>query len=156
MPSDKGWIKLHRKLLDNDIWRFDQTAWRVFEYFLLSVDHKTGFCKTKIRAIAEFLEIAPSTIYDATRRLQASGMIEIITDNKKTTISICNWEKYQVSTDIKPITNRYQTDNATIYNKNKELRSKNSQTGNKFPSKRTHTHGWERATPAFDIPQPPF
>ncbi len=38
---NEGWIKLHRKILDNGILR-DQNAWIVFSWLLLKVDRKTG------------------------------------------------------------------------------------------------------------------
>src|SRR5699024_10383646 len=38
---DKGWIKLHRKLLDSDIWH-DVSTFRLFIYLIIQANHQDG------------------------------------------------------------------------------------------------------------------
>ena len=120
-----GWIKLHRKLLDNQIWKHDPTAWRVFEYLLLTVDHRTGSWDTGRFVIAESLDMKPSTVYKSLKRLEKAEMVTLTSNNKYSTISICKWKEYQ------------QDDNNTGNNKvtTKEQQSNTKQEGKKVRSK---------------------
>lgn len=102
-----GWIKLHRKVLDNEIFMRDPTAWRIFEYLLLSVDRKTGSIETSKRQIAKKLKLKPSTVLGAFHRLATDHMIDLETDHLKSSITICNWKTYQDRPD-------HPTDHPTV------------------------------------------
>lgn len=46
--QQQGWVKLHRKLLDSELWN-DVTTYRLFTYLILSASHQDG---TKINGVA--------------------------------------------------------------------------------------------------------
>lgn len=114
---DNTWVKLYRKLEDNEIMR-DPTALQVFIWLLIKVNKTTGIVITGRFIGSEQLGIPPSTFRDALYRLEKKYKVATLTsDNKKTTVSLSNWAKYnqyneqptQV-TDNKPTTRRQQTD----------------------------------------------
>lgn len=110
-----GWIKMWRKVKNSELFLQDPTAWRVFEYLLMSVDYKTGKYTSGRNRDAMFLRIKPTTFYQALLRLSRNWKsIDIKSNNKFSTISILNWHKYQhtddTSNDIKLTTNRQQND----------------------------------------------
>lgn len=43
----KGWIKLHRKIMDNEIWN-DPTTFRLFTLLLIKASHTDGFVKNGV------------------------------------------------------------------------------------------------------------
>jgi hypothetical protein len=92
----QSWLKLWRKTKDNDIFIHDPTAWHIFEYLLMTVDYKTGQWNTGRFIIALALFIKPCTVYAALKRLEKAKMITQASNNKYTTISICNWSEYQL------------------------------------------------------------
>jgi hypothetical protein len=85
-----GWIKLHRKVLNNEIFLKDPTAWHIFIYLLLTVDRHTGRTSESRNKMAKWLRVKTSTLYDAIDRLQKAEMVGTITGNKITQIYICN------------------------------------------------------------------
>ena len=132
---DKGWIKLHRKVQEHWIWQekpFDKkSAWIDL---ILSANHKDnkfllgnelvevkrgsfitseyklmnrwGWSKTKVRS---FLEL-----------LQNENMVIKVSDRKKTTLTIVNYNDYQVpETTEKPIKNYEETTKEPHKNPNK-------------------------------------
>lgn len=110
-----GWVKLWRKSKDSEIFLQDPTAWRVFEYLLMSVDYSTGKYTSGRNRDAMYLRIKPTTFYQALKRLEKKWLsIDIKSNNKYSTISIVNWHKYQrpddTSNDNKMTTNRQQND----------------------------------------------
>lgn len=119
--ENKGWIKLHRKLLSNDL-LLDQTALQIFVWLLLVVNSKGEKIFGRIWASKE-LGIKPTTFYDAVNRLSVKYKIAVIqTDNRKTKITLINWAKYQSSRSspsYAPTSDRHQTD-TYIRIKNKE------------------------------------
>lgn len=128
-----GWIKLHRRILDNEVFRFDPTAWRIFEYLMLRADVKTGTVKTAYGAMAEYLDISKATLHKAVRRLKTAKMVDDLVNGRFTTFSICNWHKYQGDGERhgrRPVNARETPGERPIYrnNKNKELRSEKSLT----------------------------
>jgi DNA-binding transcriptional regulator YhcF (GntR family) len=123
---EQGWIKLHRKLLDNDIYRHDPTAWRVFCHFLLIVDHKTG-CRDYGRfQVARELDMNPNTLYKAIKRLENAKMVTQESNNRFTVLSIVNWHDYQ-SNDNKAGNNKVTTKEQQS-NTKQELRIKKKET----------------------------
>jgi len=89
------WIKLYRKTLDNEIWKNDPTAWKIFEYFLLRADFEDGKWTVDYRTMSEFLDISRSTIHKAVLRLKKAKMVDDLVNKHNTTFYICNWDKYQ-------------------------------------------------------------
>lgn len=127
---ENGWIKLYRKTKENSIFIHDPTAWRIFEWLLMSVDKKTGQYDTGRFEIEKLLKVKSQTAYKALLRLKKHKMVNIQSNNKYSTITICNWKKYQgysnTSSNNKVTTKSQQSNNKVTLNKNRELRIKNN------------------------------
>jgi len=122
-----GWIKLHQKVIDNEIWRRDRTAWHIFEYLLLKAYSGTpqGTLVTTRVQIAEVCDSNNNTVYKALRRLQNAKMITTTATNKYTKIKICNWQNYQNSnsTGNNKVTTEQQQSNTLYKNIDKDNRT---------------------------------
>jgi hypothetical protein len=91
-----GWVKFHRKIIDNPIFRHDKNAYIVFTYLLLLVNRKNGTYDCGRFQLAEIIGgIKPTTLYKTLSRLQTAKMITQVSNNRYTTICICNWKEYQ-------------------------------------------------------------
>lgn len=94
---DKGWIKLYRKILDNDgLFRSSHT-FTIWCWLLLKADRKTGEVKLGRFMLSEWLKIKPSTVYQTLKRLSNMTMIKMKSNNQMTTVTILNWAKYQAN-----------------------------------------------------------
>lgn len=105
----EGWIKIHRKMLDNPIICKDSDYFAVWIYLLLNATHKeipALFKKEKIvlqpgqlltgrKAISKQLKISESKIYRIINDFKSEQQIEQQTSNKNSLITILNWDKYQ-------------------------------------------------------------
>lgn len=118
----RGWVKLYRKLLDNEFLRWDTNAFNVFIKILLLVDKKTGEWSGGRYQLGEITGLKPTTAYGATRRLEKAKMMTLRANNKFTTFSICNWQNYQgngdSTDDIQMTSNRHSNKNKEIENIN--------------------------------------
>lgn len=128
---NSGWIKLHRKLLDNPISR--KPAWCALWVTLLllanhdnrnkfiwngkEIEQKAGEFVTGRKALSEQTGIPESTIEDILKFLENSCQIRQQKTTKYRLITIVKWNEYQ-ETDNKATTKQQQSD--TI----KKLRSK--------------------------------
>lgn len=125
-----GWIKSYRTILDHDLLANDNSAFIVFMKLLHKVDKQTGQYITGRFKLGELTNLKPTTAWDTLQRLKNHKMVTLTSDNKKTTIRICNWQKWQgngdSSGDNKVTTNRQQSDNKVTLNNNKEVRIKNN------------------------------
>ena len=133
---NNGWIKLHRRLLDNPITK--KPAWlSVWVTLLLLANHdeehkfiwngrehilKAGQFITGRKALSEQTGVPQSTIEDVLRFLELHENIRQQKTTKYRLITILNWDDYQKS-DSKPTTERQQSDTF------KKLRSKEVNTG---------------------------
>ncbi len=95
-----GYIKLHRKILSSEVMK---SAWlcQLWIWCLLKAHWKTAgidsrgqFTTTRPRG-SEELRVSPSKFYEGLQRLKELGCVEIESNNKATTITICNYELYQ-------------------------------------------------------------
>lgn len=107
----EGWIKIHRKMLDNPIICKDSDYFAVWIYLLLNATHKeipALFKKEKIilkpgqlltgrKAMSKQLKISESKIYRIINDFKSEQQIEQQTSNKNSLITILNWDKYQES-----------------------------------------------------------
>lgn len=107
----EGWIKIHRKMLDNPIICKDSDYFAVWIYLLLNATHKeipALFKKEKIvlqpgqlltgrKAISKQLKISESKIYRIINDFKSEQQIEQQTSNKNSLITILNWNRYQES-----------------------------------------------------------
>jgi DnaD/phage-associated family protein len=121
-----GWIKLHRKLLDNPIFQNEKLL-KVFIWCLLKASHKEHETMVGLQTVtlkpgqfvygrtkaSEFLKIKPSTLNDCMEALKFREIIDIKTNNKYSLVTVVNWELYQsdeIESDNKATTKRQQSD----------------------------------------------
>lgn len=91
---NNGWIKLHRKLRDSEIFS-DTNAYHVFSLLLLSADLNGCGKIGRHRASAE-LKMNPNTFYKALKRCQQKyNLVTLSSNNKVTTFSLNKWNTYQ-------------------------------------------------------------
>lgn len=93
----ESWIKLWRQTRDNEIFRKDFTAWHLFECILMNVDFKSGSLSWGRYQMGEMSDLKPETARHALERLVKAKMVTRSATNKFTTITVCNWHKYQES-----------------------------------------------------------
>ncbi|WP_252503246.1 DnaD domain-containing protein [Sporosarcina sp. Marseille-Q4943] len=109
-----GWIKLHRKILDNEIWQ-DVTAFRLFTLLLLRASHKDGVKTRGIEVnrgqylrsyskLAEDLEytegrgfkkVSKSTVERKVKKLVDAGMVSVNETVSGTMFTITKYDEYQ-------------------------------------------------------------
>jgi len=103
----KGWIKLHRKILDNGVFA-DAELLKVFIWCILkaniSINEKNVY-DAKIKqgqfltgriSASEELYIKPSTVHNRLKKLQRMGYIKLKSTNKYTIITVLKYKQYQI------------------------------------------------------------
>jgi len=125
--EDSSWIKLYRKLDNNEIIR-DTHALQLFIFLLINVPRETGEYSTGRKLLAAQLGVKEATVYAALMRLQRKyHMVQVSSNNKYTTIRLLNWAKYQEKSlpsqpNNNDITTTSQRDNTITRIENKEER----------------------------------
>jgi len=116
-----GWIKLHRKLIDNPIMK-DPELLQLFVYCLLRANHKEksifhgntlieigrGEFITGRYEMAEYLEQNPNTLYNRMKKLEKFGFIGLKTNNKFTIVNVHKYDIYQESDEEVSTTDQQQ------------------------------------------------
>lgn len=106
----EGWIKLHRKLLDNPIIMKDSDHLAVWTYLLLNATHaeypaifkgekivlQPGQLITGRKTIAEKLAINESKVRRILDNFENDQQIDRQRSNQNSLISLINWKLYQV------------------------------------------------------------
>lgn len=138
MSDDLGWVKLHRKIIDQP-WFTNSNAVQLFMFLLLSVnrsEHKKIFYKGKEYALkaGEFWTtnerigmktgLSPMAIRHGVMLLKATNTITSYSSSKGTVYGLSQWSKYQQTTSV--TTNQQQTNNkpTTTEQEVKKLRIK--------------------------------
>ncbi len=107
----EGWVKFHRKMLENPIICKDAETFAIWGYLLLSATHKEyteWFGGKKIalkpgqlivgrKKIAEVLRVSESKVQRTLKRFEDEHQIEQQTSNANRLITIVSWESYQYS-----------------------------------------------------------
>lgn len=107
--DNKGWIKLHRKVLDNPVVCRDAEHLAVWMYLLLEATHdnidkmfagrrttlKPGELITGRKVISVKLNISESKVQRILKRFEIEQQIEQQTSTTSRRISIQNWSEYQ-------------------------------------------------------------
>lgn len=101
----KGYIKLHRRILDWE-WYKDANTKIIFIHLLLNACYDNcrfmgqsvskGEYITSLSRISSDLNIPVRQVRTAIKRLVQTGEIDTQTTNKYTKVTICNYESYQV------------------------------------------------------------
>ena len=109
----KGWIKLHRKLLDNPLFKFPNYT-LVWMYLLLNATHsecdvifegkritlRPGQLTCGANQIAKQMGVTRSSVERALGRFKVEEMVEVQTSNKCSLISVKNWSLYQCPEEV--------------------------------------------------------
>jgi len=105
----QGYIKLHRKILDNGVFA-DAELLKVFVWCILKANTTPNVVYGRKVDVGEFitgritaseeLYLKPSTIYKRLQKLKAQGYIDISSTTKNSLITVVNYKSYQL--DDKP------------------------------------------------------
>lgn len=100
-----GWVKLHRKLLEWE-WYGDAHMVHLLVHLLLTASHeerrykgltiKRGQVVTSIKELAEALGAPETSTRRRMKRLKSGGFLTIKVAHNRTTITICNYDSYQM------------------------------------------------------------
>jgi DNA-binding transcriptional regulator YhcF (GntR family) len=128
MNNNNGWIKLHRKILENPT-SSNLELLGLWSYILLNINHKPsdfylGFQKIHLESgqgifsqkkLSEKFKVSLSKIHRMLKILESEKQIEKQGESKYTVITVINWELYQNiekenenQTETKQKTNRKQ------------------------------------------------
>ena len=135
-----GWIKLHRKMLENPVVSKDSDYLSVWIYLLLNAEHddrtvlfggnkivlKPGQLITGRKSIAEFLHINESKVKRILIDFENDQQITRQRSNKNSLISLKNWDKYQFCDhqSDQQVTNERPTDDQQVTTNKKEKKNK--------------------------------
>lgn len=131
----EGWIKVHRKILENPIVCKDSDYFSVWTYLLLNATHKEipavfkgkkillqpGQLITGRISIAKKFNISESKVKRILNELESDQQIDRQRSNKNSLISIINWNEYQnidQQIDQQMTNNRPTSDQQVTTNKN--------------------------------------
>lgn len=91
----KGWVKLHRKTLENVELMNDERAFNVFMKLLMLANSK-GQVAESGRDLSRLVSTKYTTLYKVLNRLEMYGCISKQSGKQSyTLISICKWNEYQ-------------------------------------------------------------
>ena len=96
---NNGWVKLYRKIFNNDYLIRNPKAFIIFCYCLCCADKPTGKFTTGRKQIEIATGIGDTTAYKILKNLEKRKIINIKSNNKYSEIYICNWHKYQCESD---------------------------------------------------------
>ena len=125
----KGWIKLHRSLLDWEWFDYPDMV-KLFVFILLSansedskwrgVDINRGQFITGLNSLSGITKISNQKIRTCLSRLKNTGEINMQTTNKYTIITVCNYDSYQERQQTNNNKHNKQTTNKQQTNNNKQ------------------------------------
>lgn len=135
----EGWIKIHRKILENPIICKDSDYLAVWIYLLLNATHKEipalfkgkkiilqkGQLITGRKSMSNQLKISESKIYRIINDFKSEQQIEQQTSNQNSLISILNWDKYQQIEQQNEQQNEQQMNNERTTNEQRVNTNKN-------------------------------
>ncbi len=120
MAENRGWIKLHRKIQDNQLWTAEPfSKGQAWVDLLLMANHeekpvdirgiwvtvKEGQIARGERTLAERWRWSRDKVRRFLSYLERAGQIRPQKNNVITIISICNWNRYQASNTAKQTAN---------------------------------------------------
>jgi len=145
MKND-GWIRVHRKILDNPVVCKDADHFAIWNYLLLTATHKKyetywkghkitlkpGQLITGRSKIADRLNVHESKVQRVLKRFESEQQIEQQKSNQNRLISIVNWHEYQVTEqqNEQPVNNERTTSEQPVNTyknvKNERMKEKNN------------------------------
>ena len=139
----QGWIKLHRKVLDNYLFQENRhfSKFEAWTYLLLTVNHsdnkfllgnelielKAGQMITSELKLMDKFNWSKSKLRNFLKLLQQDNMIVKVSDTKKTTLSIVKYGDYQTQeTTTKPQRDHEETAKELRKDTNKNVKKVNN------------------------------
>ena len=136
--ASKGWIKLHREILDKAIFHNEKLL-KVFVWCTLKATHeeydqlvgrqivhlKPGQFVTGRHKASEELRLKPSTAWDYLKVLESNNTINIKSDNKFSIVTIVNWALYQSVDSYSDNETNSSHDNKSTTNQHKQEHKNN-------------------------------
>lgn len=136
-----GWLKLHRKMFENEVVSKDADHIAIWVYILCEATRQPipklfgkseimlqpGQLVTGVRKISNRLGVSVGKVQRVLKRYKDNTVIDTVSNSKGVLISVLNWSKYQGSdtqSDTETIQERYTSDTEVIPNKNKEIKNK--------------------------------
>lgn len=150
----EGWIKIHRKILENPIICKDSDYLAVWIYLLLNATHKEVpalFKGKKIilqkgqlivgrKSMANQLKISESKIYRIINCFKSEQQIEQQTSNQNSLITVLNWGKYQqIEQQNEQPMNNERTTNEQRVNTNKNVKNDKNERIYNIPASEVET-----------------
>lgn len=125
----QGWIKLHRKIKDCDLWNDNEPYDRRSAWIdlLLSANHETrnvllgnevilvekGSFITSVRKLCDRWKWSNTKVTSFLKLLNQMDMIDYNSDTKKTVVTIANWAFHQDTKDTETSEERHESDTET-------------------------------------------
>lgn len=150
----EGWIKIHRKILENPIICKDSDYLAVWIYLLLNATHKEipalfkgkkitlqkGQLITGRKSMSNQLKISESKIYRIINDFKSEQQIEQQTSNQNSLITVLNWDKYQQieQQNEQPMNNERTTDEQRV-NTNKNVKNDKNERIYNIPASEVET-----------------
>ena len=134
--TEKGWIKLHRQLIDWE-WYSDINVKVLFLHCLLSANHedkrwrgieiKKGQFIISLGHLAIEVGLTVSQIRTAIKKLKLTNEIAYETTSQYSIITIKKWDEYQANDmqNDKPMTDKSQTDDKPMTTNKNDKNDKN-------------------------------
>lgn len=128
----KGYIKLHRRILDWE-WYKDSNTKNIFIHLLLNACYDNcrfmgnavsrGQYITSLSRLSADLDIPVRQVRTSLKKLVQTGEIDMQTSNKYSLITICNYESYQIEEAPKKrkATSKRQADDTQVTDINKNI-----------------------------------
>jgi len=120
-----GWVKLHRKILQNQQLDNDRTARGLFIDLMLVCDRNGEWDGGRYQ-LSRICKLNANTTKGALNRLKKYGIVTTKRHQHYSTISICNWKDYQSSTPLAKTT-RKTTRSDFRDHSNKNVATKNKE-----------------------------
>jgi len=108
MTKEDGFISIYRKFLSWE-WFDDERSVKIFIYLLLKANWKRrrwrgqwierGTFVTSTPKLAGELNVSRSSLIRHLKRFQDSGEIVLTADNRKTLVTICKYDNYQIKNE---------------------------------------------------------
>ena len=120
-----GYVRLHRDSIEHAVFE-DEWLWKVFTWCMMKANFKDfnsvrgliprgSFTTGRFQA-AEELGANPSRVVRAFAKLESLGSITVKTNNRFSTITVCNYDTYNSDCGDERTTNEQQTDSQRTTN----------------------------------------
>ena len=144
----KGWVKIHRKILDHYLFQEDRvfSKYEAWQYILLMVNHKSnkfllgnelielkaGQMVTSQSKLMKRFKWSKSKLRSFLRMIETDGMIRVDSDTKKTILTVVKYSDYQHSeTAKKPRKDRKETASRLREDTNKNEKNEKNENNDK-------------------------